>query len=316
MSFDFDVTKPADTDNISDFPANEQAQRTTVDGWTDTDHYAADGKHRAIRLKEQATPTVSADEIGLYGKLIAGKCNLVIKDEDANEIQLTEGGNIKIDKLLEAALGLTISGAPLILTGQDIQLDNTRKITQDDFGGTQRDMMQIDASDVVKFGNTTLATTEVLVNALTGLLARHAGGTARILTVDDEGSGNGLDADTVDGQEAANFLSFDTGTPLYATGEIDPFVINSSLTFAHGLGALPRLWTVSLVCTNAWLGWAVDEEVMIHDHAETSRSITSWADGTNIGVETLAVPSLVRKDVSTTGVITAGDWKLRFRAWL
>ncbi len=93
---DFDPTTPGNSDLISNYPANERAERQKLEDWVNFDHFEADGKHRAARFKELAgDPTVIANEIALYSKLVGGQSELFIKDENALVFQMTNAGEFQ-----------------------------------------------------------------------------------------------------------------------------------------------------------------------------------------------------------------------------
>ena len=76
-----------------------------------------------------------------------------------------------------------------------------------------------------QFPSTGTLSLTVLGNIYAG--ATTVGSVSRVLTTADEGSGNGIDADTVDGIQGANFLRSDTADT--ASGDI---------TFSGGAGAV------------------------------------------------------------------------------
>ena len=58
--------------------------------------HADTGMHRKVTLLVQASaPTQKASAIIVYGKDVSGKCELFARDEDGDEIQITDGGVLK-----------------------------------------------------------------------------------------------------------------------------------------------------------------------------------------------------------------------------
>ena len=92
------------------------------------------------------------------------------------------------------------------------------------------------------------------------------------------------------------------------------------INIAHGLGAIPKLWTCSLRCKTGDLGYSAGDEIMITipDYQNGNRH-GIFVDATNIGLTlqnqgTISVVTKVTGD--TTGTITAASWKFVFRAWV
>lgn len=303
---DFDPTTPGDSDVIADFPANERAERQKVEDWTEIDHYETDGKHRAARFKEQGVdPTVSVDEIAVYAKVAAGKANLYIKDEDGNVFQLTEGG----------VLVGPLHGA--------VQLaNNAEEVSGLDTGATARNLAKVNASNEAELGDVNLAGTRVRVGNLANLLADNGTLTPKILTEKDEGAGNGLDADTVDGLEAANLLTFDASTPLYAEKNLGAYTGSGSGSTAHGLGGQPRFFAGFLVKNavgGSDAGYSAGDEIPLgagYQPESTNTVLTVWADSTNVG---FAAGGSNRVFVGTKGggvsIVTSGEWDVIVRCW-
>lgn len=94
-----DVTNPQDTDVISGYPANERAQRAAQTTIFDVDHFdpntADQGKHRLVRLKDNAGDPPGAASYGIiYTKTINGIVELFIRDSAATIYQITNDGKI------------------------------------------------------------------------------------------------------------------------------------------------------------------------------------------------------------------------------
>jgi hypothetical protein len=317
--YDFDENSPADNDYISDFPSNERDARTAKKEAFEVDHELTDGYHDLVTLNEQAADpdNAAADKMSLYTKNDSGQPELFVQEESAGDvIQLTKAGAIN------GALSL-LSGSPVLQRTLEAVaiLANTIALQAKEAGGTARDVAKMTAGDVLQLGNTTTTTTEVLVNALSGLLARHAGGTARILTVDDEGSGNGLDADTVDGIERSDLLTWDSVTPVYKEINVGRLIGPSQwLNAAHGLGSRPRLWCVYYrLAAAADQGYVTGDEIPYgldagHD-AGNNNKLTCWANATHVGTALHIMPTIKHKTGAGLTGMASNEWDIIFKCW-
>lgn len=96
--------------------------------------------------------------------------------------------------------------------------------------------------------------------------------------------------------------------------------LNTTVTLAHGLGAKPDLWKVTMVCTTAEHGYAVGEDVDIYFTAN-SASVAGWGvvpsvDATNIYLITGAnAVIMMSKTTRQQANATPANWKLRAMAW-
>lgn len=95
-----------------------------------------------------------------------------------------------------------------------------------------------------------------------------------------------------------------------------------ALTLAHGLGASPKLISVSLVCQTIDSGYAVNDEVFINHHMNTSadqgRGVSIVPDATNLNVRfgsNAATLTILDKSSGVQGNIVNSRWKLVIRAW-
>ena len=99
---------PADSENISQGADRIRDLKLAVRERMEHDHYwdeagtdADHGEHLTIALREQASVgSPGTAKAFLYGKTVSGKPELVYKDEDDNEVQITSEGS------------LTVSGIP------------------------------------------------------------------------------------------------------------------------------------------------------------------------------------------------------------
>lgn len=103
---DWDTTSPADTDIVSQFPANERAARAAGKTNFGVDHREADdgdvGKHERVSLLAQpATPATDAGSGILFTKTVSGTVELFWLDSAGEVSQLTSDGAIQ-SSLLES----------------------------------------------------------------------------------------------------------------------------------------------------------------------------------------------------------------------
>jgi hypothetical protein len=85
---------------------------------------------------------------------------------------------------------------------------------------------------------------------------------------------------------------------------------------AHGLGAVPKIYQVIIRCKTTDLGYAVDDEVAVSPAADVTRGAQPFANATYVGVGTRDSIVLIAKTGGTTGTITAGSWRLVFKAYI
>lgn len=96
--------------------------------------------------------------------------------------------------------------------------------------------------------------------------------------------------------------------------------LNGIYTFNHGLGTLPTLVQIYLVCVTAERGWAIGDVIPITSGTENYNANVAPAIGmstTYIKVR-IADGQLIRTiglDGSTRGPLTEANWKLRVVAW-
>ena len=122
------------------------------------------------------------------------------------------------------------------------------------------------------------------------------------------------------GQDASDIL-----TSSYQSSELTFSSLSSSeannlpMEVAHGLGAVPKMYSVSFKCLSANYGWSVGDEVLVASCTSTyGKNISVWATSTHIGVSMPHGFSLPHKDSDNRFSITGtdiSDWRLIFRAY-
>lgn len=93
---------------------------------------------------------------------------------------------------------------------------------------------------------------------------------------------------------------------------------NSANAANHGLGSMPKLFTVAIRCKVAELGYAVGDEVTdinTRINGGVNSEFGSFANATQVGISMSNVITLTRKDNASLSNITNANWKFVFRAW-
>lgn len=100
----WDTSNPGDNDLISQYPANERAQRAAVEDIFGIDHHEEDdgdqGYHELVTFMTQpGDPATYATGGRLFIKLVDGKRQLFFKDSEGNVIQFTDNGQSFVGKV-------------------------------------------------------------------------------------------------------------------------------------------------------------------------------------------------------------------------
>lgn len=135
----------------------------------------------------------------------------------------------------------------------------------------------------------------------------------------DEGHGNGIDADTLDGVEGSNHLRWTSGEYVDVTID-DPLEASVSRYVEHGFNpSTPRLFQVCLQCKTAQYGWSAGDIVdssAVCNYGADFPCIVSWVDDTYIGAVVGGSPSMVRRDSpGSKNSLTPSYWKVIGRVW-
>ncbi len=92
---------------------------------------------------------------------------------------------------------------------------------------------------------------------------------------------------------------------------------DQNLDIAHGLGAIPALWTLSLVNSTGANGYIDGNELNYWiETASNDSGVTAFADATNITVITGVILQVIAEDSNNAANITTTSWRWIARAWL
>jgi hypothetical protein len=94
---------------------------------------------------------------------------------------------------------------------------------------------------------------------------------------------------------------------------------NTVSSFTHGLGGVPDVYRVLLVCITTDQGYAVGDEIDVTGltDGDGARMTTTWANATTVGyITSVASSALFIRSRSTNGsaAITPANWNLKFKA--
>ena len=94
---------------------------------------------------------------------------------------------------------------------------------------------------------------------------------------------------------------------------------DTALDVAHGLGAVPTLWMLTLKCTTADLNYSAGDEFnfigTLATNANSDRGASAFGDATNITVIQGQTITALDKTGFNTGAITVTSWRWVVRAW-
>lgn len=95
-----------------------------------------------------------------------------------------------------------------------------------------------------------------------------------------------------------------------------------SLTLAHGMGIMPKLIQVRLVCTSTDVGYSAADEVIVNPHdtsgSGNDKGISIVPDATNLNIRfgnAAATFSILNKGTGSTGAIDNSKWTMVIKAW-
>lgn len=320
MAFDWDESSPLANSLIADFPANEVAARTAARGSVDVDHDAdGTGKHEQVSLDPLgADPTPSGTNGFVYTKTVSGVTELFYADDTPSIIQLTDNGSASPDKVAKAGDSMT---GDLDMQAADLLTDNDQGLRGEVVAtGTYHSLAKLNTDDDAEFGDQSVPTT-IQSDADTGLKADYpaSGGVKTVWHEGNQGTGSGMDSDTVDGIEAEDILSTlaDGGGRYFESGE-KAITSTAGGTEAHLLGSVPRMVLGFLRCKVANANYSVNDEVPIAFSAAPAsfRGAVVGADATVVFYRlNTGLMRIFDKTTGAEGGASNTDWKLFIRAW-
>lgn len=101
-----------------------------------------------------------------------------------------------------------------------------------------------------------------------------------------------------------------------------PTTSGVGVTVSHGGSRRPDVMWVVLRCVTADNGYAVGDEVQVHNtNAISNNSFTLWASTSQVGFQwrsdTNAAPAVANKSTGTSTTLTSGNWRVVFKClWL
>jgi hypothetical protein len=93
---------------------------------------------------------------------------------------------------------------------------------------------------------------------------------------------------------------------------------DTALNVAHGLGAKPTEYTITLICKTADANYSVGDEIMVNNtsHNGSDQGYTSCCDTTNVSIIQANEIQVINKTGFDKSGITVGSWRWIVRAWL
>lgn len=96
-------------------------------------------------------------------------------------------------------------------------------------------------------------------------------------------------------------------------------IVSSSNVFAaHGLGVMPKLIQVRIICKTPEYGFSAGDEAIpwtANTSLDANIGVVGYCDSVNVGASLNGFQYVMRKDTNDKAVITLANWKLIFRAW-
>ena len=93
----------------------------------------------------------------------------------------------------------------------------------------------------------------------------------------------------------------------------------SLLTLPHGFGVTPLLYSITLKCVTADLGYSVNDLVPVNVSGDLGTTSSQWGvyhDTTNINIRIgNAATVLTNKGTGVTGTAVNANWRMIVRAW-
>ena len=124
--------------------------------------------------------------------------------------------------------------------------------------------------------------------------------------------------------QTPNQLKFtdDAGTdfgisPTFISSE-QTVTVDTALNVAHGLGAKPTEYTITLICKTADANYSVGDEIMVNNtsHSGSDQGYTSCCDTSNVSIIQANEIQVINKTSFDKSGLDVSDWRWIVRAWL
>ena len=219
--FDILEAKPADADIVSQHPADERAMRDILESWMNIDHDSATG-HHAIGVGNDATRDATTDWVvgsfWLNTSTTPARLEHVVSVGPVVWAETVGGLDTPAGDVRYLLLtGGTVTGAlRLSGTSPDFELEETDRTIEVD--GLWR--FTLTNGQIVWVRNTAVAgdfSTEQTVLRFDESLFEYVGN--EVWHAGNDGAGSGLDADTVDGEQASALHALANATGTISTAQ-------------------------------------------------------------------------------------------------
>ena len=124
--------------------------------------------------------------------------------------------------------------------------------------------------------------------------------------------------------QTPNQLKFtnDAGTdfgisPSFISAE-QTVAVDTALNVAHGLGAKPTEYTITLICKTADANYSIGDEIMVNNtsHNGSDQGYTSCCDTSNVSIIQGNEIQVINKTGFDKSGLDVSDWRWIVRAWL
>lgn len=247
----------------------------------------------------------------------APAANLLVYDPLTNSLR-----RATISTLLESAVGINASGitsgqlAAARLTDNSIPLSKLANFTIEALrdAGALTGVLSPD-----RIPNTSLGIEKLNPGAVESLRdATQLTGTLAPARIEDDSlPGAKLEDDSVPKEKISGAGNLAFASYFESDEEPLPPTAGSSTEVAHGLGGIPLLVQVEMVCKNAAFGWSPgDRAIVVETTVSGYGSYAVYTNTTKIGLQRIATIYLLRRDGANQHFApAAADWRLIFKAW-
>lgn len=233
-------------------------------------------------------------------------------------------GNPELDdSALDTTFAKLAFDASKAFTAEPI-LANTIALQGKESGGTKRNLVVIDGSNVLLVGDGANVL-KLQPSSLANLFARVGGTDYEILTDDkipySPAAGDaGKALVVVSGGGDYEFQQFQSLDPDYASASWTALDASSILEEAHGLSVIPRRYraVLRLQATNTEHGFDDGHRIYLEGGSslESTVGYTLWCDDTNVGIRRAPGMQVWARDDGAKSSLTLADWEWMLEAWI